>query len=300
MQRTRGSHPRLLNDRSVPQNVPGCNPQASLRAAWEHTNTIIPNPGDPVAYDRYAYARNSPVKYSDPSGHGYCDSQNSVEEGTDCKDTMEDFFSAYGITLVGGWTNADKNTILRELGRLNAALAPFIVGDPTAAFQLIFGEITLSLSDSGGVGCDASSSTIVCGAGTAGSLSHHDNHGLFIHELGHRFNASIANNGRLTPYNMLKNSQLSDSQGRGITYDPATGEYIRTSLGYRLDTDGDVYPYRQNPYTLTPNEDFADMFMNWAFDSFDYSRGAYGAGEVRYAWMATNMEAWVLKTDYSP
>jgi hypothetical protein len=41
MQRTRGSHPRLLNDESVPQNVPGCNPQASLRAAWEHTNSII-------------------------------------------------------------------------------------------------------------------------------------------------------------------------------------------------------------------------------------------------------------------
>jgi CRISPR-associated endonuclease/helicase Cas3 len=42
MQRTRGSHPRLLNKNSVLQNVPGRNPQASLRAAWEHTNTIMP------------------------------------------------------------------------------------------------------------------------------------------------------------------------------------------------------------------------------------------------------------------
>jgi RHS repeat-associated protein len=35
-------------------------------------DSIIPNPGQPVAWDRYAYAANNPVKYVDPSGHGYC------------------------------------------------------------------------------------------------------------------------------------------------------------------------------------------------------------------------------------
>jgi RHS repeat-associated protein len=32
-------------------------------------DTIVPNPGDPQAYDRYAYANNNPLKYVDPSGH---------------------------------------------------------------------------------------------------------------------------------------------------------------------------------------------------------------------------------------
>ncbi|MEA3439846.1 MAG: RHS repeat-associated core domain-containing protein, partial [Chloroflexota bacterium] len=32
-------------------------------------DSIIPEPGNPVDWDRYAYARNNPVKYRDPSGH---------------------------------------------------------------------------------------------------------------------------------------------------------------------------------------------------------------------------------------
>jgi RHS repeat-associated protein len=32
-------------------------------------DTIVPNPGDPQAWDRYAYVDNNPVRYTDPSGH---------------------------------------------------------------------------------------------------------------------------------------------------------------------------------------------------------------------------------------
>jgi RHS repeat-associated protein len=32
-------------------------------------DTIVPDPGKPITYDRYAYARNNPVIYNDPSGH---------------------------------------------------------------------------------------------------------------------------------------------------------------------------------------------------------------------------------------
>ena len=35
------------------------------------------------------------------------------------------------------------------------------------------------------------------------------------------------------------------------------------------------------------------MFMNWAFNSFDYSGEAYGAGTARYDWMDTNMMNWI-------
>jgi hypothetical protein len=33
-------------------------------------DTIIPNPGDHQAYNRYAYVRNNPIMLNDPSGHG--------------------------------------------------------------------------------------------------------------------------------------------------------------------------------------------------------------------------------------
>lgn len=60
--------PFLLNKNSVLQNTPGSNAERPL-CRWCHTNTIIPNPYNPLDWDRYVYARNSPVRCNDPSGH---------------------------------------------------------------------------------------------------------------------------------------------------------------------------------------------------------------------------------------
>jgi uncharacterized protein RhaS with RHS repeats len=32
-------------------------------------DTLVPNPGNPADFDRYAYVRNNPLKYNDPTGH---------------------------------------------------------------------------------------------------------------------------------------------------------------------------------------------------------------------------------------
>jgi RHS repeat-associated protein len=48
-------------------------------------DSIIPNPGDPVSYDRFAYVRNNPLKYIDPSGHKYyCGWQGSQYDPEEC------------------------------------------------------------------------------------------------------------------------------------------------------------------------------------------------------------------------
>ena len=66
-------------------------------------DSIIPNPGDPVSYDRFGYVRNNPLKYIDPSGHNpecgpdgiYCDSQGQLLNNADLYDSLVDsgFFS---------------------------------------------------------------------------------------------------------------------------------------------------------------------------------------------------------------
>jgi RHS repeat-associated protein len=38
---------------------------------FSQADTIVPGAGDPRTWDRYAYVKNSPVVYNDPSGH-YC------------------------------------------------------------------------------------------------------------------------------------------------------------------------------------------------------------------------------------
>ena len=36
---------------------------------FTQADSIIPSPGNPMAWDRYAYVMNSPMKYTDPTGH---------------------------------------------------------------------------------------------------------------------------------------------------------------------------------------------------------------------------------------
>jgi RHS repeat-associated protein len=38
-------------------------------------DTLIPDPGDSQAWDRYAYTLNNPLRYTDPNGHNYCESR---------------------------------------------------------------------------------------------------------------------------------------------------------------------------------------------------------------------------------
>jgi RHS repeat-associated protein len=51
---------------------------------WIQPDVIIPDPNNSQSYDRYAYAFNNPLKYTDPSGHHYCDSANADPE--ECPD----------------------------------------------------------------------------------------------------------------------------------------------------------------------------------------------------------------------
>jgi RHS repeat-associated protein len=52
-------------------------------------DTLVPDPGDPVAFDRYHYSRNSPLRYVDPSGHGACNNSKTADP-EDCKEAGAD------------------------------------------------------------------------------------------------------------------------------------------------------------------------------------------------------------------
>lgn len=77
--------------------------------------------------------------------------------------------------------------------------------------------------------------------------------------------------------------------GSTITTYEIESTYTRTAHGYRPGPElGYDSPYRQNSY---PNarEDFADMYMNYIFNSF----ASDDAGSARYAWMENHMSAWI-------
>jgi len=40
---------------------------------FTQADTIVPDPSDPQAFDRYGYARGNPIRYTDPTGHSFWD-----------------------------------------------------------------------------------------------------------------------------------------------------------------------------------------------------------------------------------
>jgi RHS repeat-associated protein len=75
-------------------------------------DTLVPNPGYPGDFDRYSYARNSPLVYVDPSGHLSCSNPNAADG--DCVNlTDEEILSIfYNVVFSDGWTDEYIHIVL--------------------------------------------------------------------------------------------------------------------------------------------------------------------------------------------
>jgi hypothetical protein len=59
---------------------------------WLQPDSIIPDPYNPLDFDRYSYVRNNPINFNDPSGHA----ESCFEcGGTSIEDTLN-YFTKYG------------------------------------------------------------------------------------------------------------------------------------------------------------------------------------------------------------
>jgi hypothetical protein len=93
------------------------------------------------------YVFGNPLKYTDPSGHGYCDSENAVPE--DCQDRYKKSHSPwnpgdYGIVFVGKddyeWTSAQKLYVIFAAMYAGMAFAAVLPGlSPAEAFRAVYG-----------------------------------------------------------------------------------------------------------------------------------------------------------------
>jgi len=259
-------------------------------------DSIVPQPGAVHDWNRYAFGRYNPLIYTDPSGH--CTKNILMDDGW-CPPQMSEWqiLSIVSIKWEGEWTNKDKAAASK--GALNVAkvLGEVTGGNIYQTFKKVFGPITFSRqkTDPGYWGIyNESKITFYSGAKEWETL--------VPHELGHAFNARIANNSNITtPYNLLHTNGIYTSSGiqiagvrqgytqpgTGITREDGTvidaNHYWRERTGLRI---------THNMQTHTANEDFADMFACWSTDNIVDNE----AGRARLNWLTTNMSEWIRAT----
>ena len=264
------------------------------------TSSLIPGVCNPLAWDRYAYTLNAPTRYTDPSGHEICSIDGWCGEYNPYTD-IQTLSEHYGITFLGNWSTNDKLAALIGAIAVAGALAQPTGMASIVSFKAVFGELAFIRSnDNPGYWGQYSNSTITFFAGAKQWTT------LVAHELGHAFNARIANNGGSTPYATLAKLGIWTSNGEQIAgYKVGytvlgTGTTCGNGSQQCFDPEGNPIPenhyYRRNlglgfihSNDQSSNEDFADTFANWATRSLSND----GYGKARFNFMTTNMVEWV-------
>jgi len=230
----------------------------------------------------------------------------------------QDVEAYFSYDAVGDWTEDDSDGIAGGVLMIAYALAAATPGtdSPHAAFKEVFGGTVFTLKGSGldqGWYCSAGGYGWQCEPLAEGHMSAQ----LLTHELGHTFNARVSNNLSeqilelqdspekkellrqvpwLTPYIELGGTNIVAEIDGEIVHVSGLldqGGYERTDLGYAtLGSPWQQHSIRWDANGNTPNEDFADMFLGWAFNGFSDDP----AGAARYTWMDSNMPEWIAQS----
>jgi RHS repeat-associated protein len=271
-------------------------------------DSIIANPGYTIAWDRFAYTANNPIRYTDPSGHLACNAPN-VADG-DCSEkswaTLPGLIASFGINLSEGFSLGNMWEILTVLRAIGAAFSEAMSDHPDSvtAFRTVFDGLTLSLDPS---------ISPMDGRSNADSIRLRPGRitgRLLGHELGHVFAFRIkrGDGGMYSSGHpeMMLIAGLYHKSGAFMTGENRAygdGSYRRNDLvlgyesGYECDTVpcqyhlmSEIYPSEyMDADSNSAGEEWADMFLNWSLGGFnDSTRGQYYE-----MWMTSNMSEWI-------
>ena len=208
-------------------------------------DTIIPDPSNPQSWNRYAYVRNNPLKYTDPSGHKVCD---DVDKKGNCVEWNANYvLSLYGIKAVG-IKEDDKWKIYDAAYLTGRKLVPYLGGSSADAFKSMHGDIVIRIGKGKGPrdenGKLLGNCETVAGAGASViSCESAMNVPNAIHEFGHVFDIHHG----LAPSNK-------------IPYGP------RSTEGLECDPRLSCIENQQTIDSVDSTEEFADFYLNWVLD----------------------------------
>ncbi len=101
---------------------------------WTSPDTIIPNPNDPLSFDRYSYTRNNPINFVDPTGHDVdcAITDDTCKKQVDFENNVDEI-----ITFSGVWNGVDKDNAIEYAYQFSKKAAEKIPGNytPLEAFK---------------------------------------------------------------------------------------------------------------------------------------------------------------------
>ena len=110
-------------------------------------DTIIPSVGNSQAWDRFAYALNSPIRFVDPTGHtSACAYNNSDSEcSRNAPKKYRTFDDRFGLTFTGdGWTAKTRGQVRQAAFDIGMALAKKQSGSSfSQAFAQVYKSVTV-------------------------------------------------------------------------------------------------------------------------------------------------------------
>jgi len=259
----------------------------------------VPGAGNPMAFDRYAYANNNALKYVDPTGH----TVDCPLWDTACRTTTtsspDKIAKRYGVKFtnrIGAWSIFYKFAAVHAIMLVARNLARELDGGISGAlaFNKIYRGLELVWDSSRPTGGLAENTHRIVFGGLStptAPFGHRSQTMAFInarnnvvHELGHAF-AQIW-------YVWNPDTRKSDYLSTG-PYSNVPGELVNNE-GFYPNPEHEELTWRQHPCTAGEsgcgNEVFAYMFLGWTFDK--WGNDALGIGSLRDELMTNQMDDW--------
>jgi RHS repeat-associated protein len=257
-------------------------------------DTIVPNPYNPQHLNRFSYVTNNPLKYIDPSGHrpcedyqGSCLSEKQVTKIWNAK--VQKPKKDFGLKFEGKGAPNDQEAfeeaVSQEASKMyhvycRQQVTRFDGGcgfeSPEDLYVATHGTTVITWSNTSVTGyyCERNANVgaegVSCYANSRGNITPV----IAAHEMGHVFNALIANNGQITPYTDMGNEHASNLDFPAPNADIAQGHL-----------QNDVPPH---------GEEYANMHSMWIFGDWPSSTG----GRERRQFMDDHMYTWISRLLY--